>query len=271
LEGPTIEIPYVEIPGFAISTSLRASPGRLVFGEIGGTHVVCIVGRCHFYEGFSMKQLAFPVRVLALLGVRTLLVTTAVSGLADGLDLGDIVVVKDHISLPMLCGLNPLVGPNFEKLGPRLPSMYNAYTFALRKLAFTVFLSSAELQKKHIRMREAVFCYTTGPASETRAECMALRSLGADVVGSSTVPEVVAAHHAGLGVLCLGLVTSVAAKGAEPDAELAARAALEGGSKQSMREPPMEDDIVARSASVKKGGQRPADLNFLVRAIVERL
>ncbi|KAJ1722940.1 Purine nucleoside phosphorylase [Coemansia erecta] len=274
LEGTITEIPYTEIPGFAISTSLKTATGRLVFGEIGGTSVVCIVGRCHYYEGYSMKQITFPIRVLSLLGVRTLLVTTAVSGIAAGLDLGDIVVVKDHISLPTLSGLNPLIGPNFEKLGPRLPSMYNAYTFALRKLAFMVFLGNAELQKKQIRMREAVFCYTTGPSSETRAECMALRTLGAEVLGTSTVPEVVTAHHAGLNVLCLGLVTSVAAQGNEPNAEEAARAALEGNAgtpKLQNASPAEEDDILSRKGSVKKGGQRPSDLNILIRGIVERL
>ncbi|KAJ1644844.1 hypothetical protein J3B02_001986 [Coemansia erecta] len=276
LEGKITEIPYAEIPGFALSTSVKTSTGRLVFGEISGTSVACIVGRCHFYEGYSMKQITFPIRVLALVGVRTLLVTTPVSGIAAGLDLGDIVVVKDHISLPTLAGLNPLIGPNFEKLGPRMPSMYNAYTFSLRKLAFLAFLEDEVLQKKQFRMREAVYCYTTGPSSETRAECLALRALGAEVVGSSTVPEVLVAHHAGLSVLCLGLVTNVAAQGAEPSAEEAARAAMAGTKLATPKQSALamaseDDDILARKASVKKGSQRPSDLHRLIGLILERL
>ncbi|KAJ2607929.1 Purine nucleoside phosphorylase, partial [Coemansia sp. RSA 1694] len=228
LEGAITEIPFTEIPGFVSSTVVKTTAGRLVFGEVGGSTVVCIVGRCHYYEGYSMKQVTFPIRVLSLIGVKTLIVTSAVSGIAPDLDLGDIVVVKDHISIPTLAGLNPLIGPNMAQLGPRLPSMYNSYTFALRKLAFMVFLGQEDLQKKGVRLREAVLCFTTGPSSETRAECLALRTLGADVLGTSTVPEVIVAHHAGLDVLCLGLVTSVVSRGAEPSAEEAARSALAG-------------------------------------------
>ncbi|KAI8319926.1 hypothetical protein GQ54DRAFT_237660, partial [Martensiomyces pterosporus] len=227
LEGDVLEIPYTEIPGFVSSTVVK-STGRLVFGEVSGMPVVCIVGRCHYYEGYSMKQITFPVRVLSLIGVQTLIITTAASGIAHDLDLGDIVVVKDHISLPTLAGLNPLVGPNFAQLGPRLPSMYNAYTFSLRKLAFMAFLEDQQLQQRGVRMREAVYCYTTGPSCETRAECAALRSLGGEVIGTSTVPEVIVARHSGLDVLCLGLITSVVARTSEPSAEEAARAAVAG-------------------------------------------
>ncbi|KAJ2333201.1 Purine nucleoside phosphorylase [Coemansia sp. RSA 2673] len=219
-----------------------------------------------------MKHITFPIRVLSLVGVRTLIVTSAVSGIAADLDLGDIVVVRDHISLPTLAGLNPLIGPNYAQLGPRLPSMYNAYTFALRKLAFMVFLGDEELhRKKGVRMREAVYCYATGPSSETRAECAALRALGAEVVGTSTVPEVIVAHHAGLDVLCLGLVTSVVAHGAEPSAEDAARAAMAATPQPRPRVTAVDDDILARKNSVKKGGQRPVDLNLLIQRIVARL
>ncbi|KAJ2158611.1 Purine nucleoside phosphorylase [Coemansia sp. RSA 552] len=267
LEGTVLEIPYTDIPGFVSSTVLK-STGRLVFGEISGTPAVCIVGRCHYYEGYSMKHITFPIRVLSLVGVKTLVVTSAVSGIAQDLDLGDIVVVRDHISLPTLAGLNPLIGPNFAQLGPRLPSMYNAYGFQLRKLAFRVFLGHPEMERRGVRMREAVYCYTTGPSSETRAECLALRTLGAEVIGSSTVPEVIVARHSGLDVLCLGLVTSVAAGGEEPSAEEAARAAIEGTPQPKARE---DDDILTRRASVKKGAQRPNDLNLLVQHIVDQL
>ncbi|KAJ2077092.1 Purine nucleoside phosphorylase [Coemansia sp. RSA 988] len=269
LEGSVVEIPFTEIPGFVSSTVLK-STGRLVFGEISGTPVVCIVGRCHYYEGYSMKHITFPIRVLSLIGAKVLVVTSAVSGIAQDLDLGDVVVVKDHISLPTLAGLNPLIGPNFAQLGPRLPSMYNAYTFALRKLAFKVFLANSDLQKKAVRMREAVYCYTTGPSTETRAECLALRSMGAEVIGSSTVPEVIVARHSGLDVLCLGLVTSVVAQGTEPSAEDAARAAL-NGFPQPKATASEEDDILARKGSVKKGHQRPNDLNLLIRLVVDQL
>ncbi|KAJ1883645.1 Purine nucleoside phosphorylase [Kickxella alabastrina] len=265
LEGPITIIPFTSIPGFAISTAISTA-GKLVFGEIRGTPVVCIVGRCHYYEGYAMKQITFPVRVLALLGVRTLVVTAALSAIASGLELGDLVVVKDHVSLPTLAGLNPLIGPNFEKLGPRMPSMHNTYTFALRKLAFSVYLEDKDMLKRGVRLKEAVYCYTTGPSSETRAECMALRALGAEVVGSSTVPEVIVAHHAGLDVLCLGVVTSVAAQGAEPSAEDAVRAQMEGRAT-----PALDSDDDLRMGLPRKGGQRPNELNHLVQHIVERL
>ncbi|KAJ2834924.1 hypothetical protein GGI24_000113 [Coemansia furcata] len=271
LEGSIVSVPFTEIPGFVSSTVMTTTTGRLVFGEVSGCNVVCIVGRCHYYEGYSMKQVTFPIRVLSLLGVKTLIVTSAVSGIAPELDLGDIVVVKDHISLPTLAGLNPLIGPNMAQLGPRLPSMYNSYTFALRKLAFMVFLGAEDLQKKGVKLREAVLCFTTGPSSETRAECLALRSLGADVLGTSTVPEVIVAHHAGLDVLCLGLVTSVIARGAEPSAEDAARAALAGTPQPRPHVTAVDDDILARKDSVKKGGQRPVDLNVLIQRIVSRI
>ncbi|KAJ2722544.1 Purine nucleoside phosphorylase [Coemansia sp. Benny D115] len=276
LDGPTISVPYASIPGFAVSATKKRSAGQLVFGEIRGTPVVCVVGRCHFYEGFSMQQCTFPVRVLALLGVRTLIVTTAVSALdTEKFDLGDLVLVRDHISLPMLAGLNPLVGPNYERLGPRMPSMYNAYDFVLRKKAFMALFQDEALQRRGVRMREAVFCHTAGPLSETRAECQALRALGAEVVAPSTVPEVVAAHHAGMHILCLGLVTSVAAKGGEPCAEEAARMALAGASvpKQPKGSDAGADDdgFLTRAESVKKGGQRTGDLNALVQRIIEML
>ncbi|KAJ2845953.1 hypothetical protein IWW36_004572 [Coemansia brasiliensis] len=267
LEGPLLELPFTEIPGFVHSTVVTTA-GRLVFGEISGTPLVCIVGRCHYYEGYTMKHITFPIRVVSLLGVKTLVVTSAVSGVAPELDLGDIIVVKDHISLPALAGLNPLIGPNFAQLGPRLPSLYNAYTFNLRKLAFKVFYENPDLQKRGVRMREAVYCYTTGPSSETRAESLALRSLGAQVIGTSTVPEVIVARHSGLDVLCLGLVTSVAAQGEEPSAEKAALAALTGTPMPKIVE---EDDILTRKASVKKGSQRPSDLNLLIQRIVDQL
>ncbi|KAJ1936509.1 Purine nucleoside phosphorylase, partial [Linderina macrospora] len=208
LEGDVTEIPYADIPGFVTSTVVK-STGRLLFGEISGLPVVCMIGRCHYYEGYSMKQITFPVRVISLLGVQTLLVTTAVSALAPSMNVGDIVVVRDHVSVPTLAGLNPLIGPNFSQLGPRLPSMYNAYTFALRKLAFMAFLGDAQLQQRGVKVREATFGYTTGPSFETRAECNALRLVGCEVAGTTTVPEIVVARHSGLDVLCLGLVSNV--------------------------------------------------------------
>ncbi|KAJ2654144.1 Purine nucleoside phosphorylase [Coemansia sp. RSA 1200] len=270
LEGEIVDIPHSEIPGFVSSTVLKSS-GRLVFGEISGTPVVCVVGRCHYYEGYSMKHITFPIRMLSLVGVKTLVVTTAVSGIASDLDLGDITVIKDHISLPTLAGLNPLIGPNFAQLGPRMPSMYNAYTFNMRKLAFKVLLADQELQKRGVRMREAVYCHTTGPSFETRAECLALRTFGAEVIGTSIVPDVIVAHHSGLDVLCLGLVTNVVAKGVEPSAEEAARAALAGAKAPKPADDDADDDILTRKGSVKKGSQRAADLNLLVKRIVENM
>ncbi|KAJ1962579.1 Purine nucleoside phosphorylase [Dipsacomyces acuminosporus] len=271
LERDVVEIPFTEIPGFVSSTVVKSTSGRLVFGEVSGMPVVCIVGRCHYYEGYSMKQITFPVRVVSLLGVQTLIITTATSGIADDLDLGDIVLVKDHISLPTLAGLNPLIGPNFAQLGPRLPSMYNAYAFSLRKLAFMAFLEDPQLQQRGVRVREGVYCYTTGPSYETRAEYAALRSLGVEVIGSSTVPEVIVARHSGLDVLCLGLITSVVAKTSEPSAEQAARAAVAGKQPPKTHGDDVDDDILKRKGSVKKGGQRPNDLNLLIKRIIERL
>ncbi|MDR2753210.1 MAG: purine-nucleoside phosphorylase [Oscillospiraceae bacterium] len=194
-------IPYGEIPGFAQSTA-PGHKGCLLAGTLAGKRVLCMQGRLHRYEGHSFAQVIFPVRVLRRLGVQTLLVTNAAGGVNTGYAVGDIMVICDHINL---MGGNPLAGLHDETLGARFFDMGTAYTPALRTLAH------ARAQALGMRLREGVYIAVTGPSYETPAEIRAFRVLGADAVGMSTVPEVIAARHCGMEVLGLSLITNMAA------------------------------------------------------------
>jgi purine-nucleoside phosphorylase len=194
-----VRIPYEEIPGFAVSTA-ESHAGVLVLGRIGKTPVVAMVGRVHYYEGYSMKEITFPVRVMRALGARTLIASNAVGGMNPHLRAGDIVLVSDHINL---MGDNPLVGPNDDSLGPRFPDMSDPYAEELRAIAEQVAL------EERIPLRQGVFVAVAGPNLETRAEYRFLRGIGADVVGMSLVPETLAAVHGGMKVLALSVVTDI--------------------------------------------------------------
>ncbi|KAL5106074.1 Purine nucleoside phosphorylase [Taenia crassiceps] len=196
-------IPYKEIPGF-LQTTVKGHKGNLVFGTLGGKDVMVMQGRFHDFEGYSQQQITLPVRVMRLMGCEYLFVTNAAGGLHQNYDVGDIVVVKDHISMPALAGISPLTGPNDERFGTRFPALSNVYIKELRNLA----LRKADEMGIGQLMHEGVYMCCCGPTYETPAEARALRLLGADVLGMSTTAETTVAHHAGMRVLALSLVTN---------------------------------------------------------------
>ena len=190
-------IPYEEIPGFPLST-VESHAGRLLLGRLGTRPVVAMQGRFHRYEGYGLAAVTFPVRVMHALGARTLIVSNACGGMHPLWHPGDLVLLSDHINL---LGDNPLVGSNDERLGPRFPDMSAPYDPELRALTRTVALELG------IVLREGVYVGVPGPSLETRAEYRMLRAMGADVVGMSTVPEVIVAAHSGMGTLGLSIIT----------------------------------------------------------------
>ncbi|KAJ8259201.1 hypothetical protein COCON_G00182130 [Conger conger] len=198
---------YSDIPGFPQST-VQGHAGRLVFGDLKGKTCVCMQGRFHMYEGHSLCKVTFPVRVFKLLGVETLIVTNAAGGLADGYCNGDIMIIRDHINLPGMAGLNPLNGINDDKFGPRFPPMSGVYDKDLRRLAKDICKSLGFSQF----VQEGVYCMVGGPNFESIAEARFLHKLGADAVGMSTAPEVLVASHCGMKVFGLSLITNKVVK-----------------------------------------------------------
>ncbi|MBN3305961.1 PNPH phosphorylase, partial [Amia calva] len=198
---------YADIPNFPQST-VQGHASRLVFGELRGKTCVCMQGRFHMYEGHPLSKVTFPVRVFKLLGVQTLVVTNAAGSLADSYSTGDIMIIKDHINMPGLAGINPLNGPNDEKFGPRFPPMSGVYDKDLRKMALDICKSLGYSQF----VQEGVYCMVGGPNFETIAEARFLHKLGADAVGMSTAPEVLTASHCGLRVFGLSLITNKVVK-----------------------------------------------------------
>jgi purine-nucleoside phosphorylase len=190
-------IPYADIPGFPLST-VESHAGRLLCGTLNGVPVVAMQGRFHRYEGYDLGQIAFPVWVMKALGATVLLVSNACGGMHPLWQPGELMLIADHINL---LGDNPLVGPNDEALGTRFPDLTDAYDPALRALARQVAL------EQRITLREGVYVAVAGPNLETRAEYRWLRAVGADVVGMSTVPEVIAARHGGMRALGISVIT----------------------------------------------------------------
>jgi len=195
-------VPYAALPGFPEPT-VAGHPGRLLSGVWGGRRVLIFCGRVHTYEGYPAAEIAFPVRVAATLGAHTLIVTNVAGGIEPSFGIGEIVLVRDHINLT---GASPLGGPNDERLGPRFIDMSEPYAPSLRELA-----SSVAKERFGAPLREGVYAAMAGPSYETKAEVKMLRLLGADLVGMSTVHEVIAARHSGLAVLGLSLVANPAA------------------------------------------------------------
>jgi purine-nucleoside phosphorylase len=195
------EIPYAEIPGWPCSTA-AGHAGRLIIGNLDGLAVAVMAGRAHLYEGYTPQQVAFGVRVLGSLGVRSIVFTNAAGGINLNLQRGGLVLISDHINLQ---GANPLAGPNEETLGPRFPDMSEAYTKRYREIAIE---AARELE---ITLTEGVYAAMLGPSYETPAEIRYLRTIGADVVGMSTVAEAIAANHMGMKVLGISCVTNMAA------------------------------------------------------------
>ena len=202
VEDATI-IPYGDIPHFPIST-VRGHAGRLVIGRLAGVDVCVMQGRFHFYEGYSMQQTVFSVRVMARLGLRQLIITNAAGGVNPNFAVGDLMLIEDHLNLPGMAGHNPLHGPDLDEFGPRFPAANRTYTRALMDLAEEV---AAE---EGIALQRGVYAMIAGPNFETPAEIRMLRTLGADSVGMSTVPETLVAHHAGLDVLAISTITNMA-------------------------------------------------------------
>ena len=192
-------VDYDRIPHFPVST-VESHHGRLLFGNLRGKRVVCMQGRFHFYEGYSLQQIAFPIRVLKSLGMETLVVSNACGGLNPNFKSGDIMLIKDHINF--FPG-NPLIGPNDNKWGPRFPDCYEVYNRDYQEMARRVAL------ELHIRLQEGVYIGVPGPTLETAAEYRMFRILGGDAVGMSTVPEVITAHHQHNRVLGFSIVTDM--------------------------------------------------------------
>lgn len=230
-----VSIPYQEIPGFPLST-VETHAGRLLLGHLGARPVVAMQGRFHRYEGYGLTEVTFPVRVLRALGAETLVVSNACGGMNPLWGPGDLVLLSDHINL---LGDNPLVGSNDERLGPRFPDMSAPYDPELRALARAVALELG------IVLREGVYVAVPGPSLETRAEYRMLRAMGADVVGMSTVPEVIVAVHAGMRALGVSIITDQCLPDALDPADI--------------------DRIVATAAKAEPS------LTRLIRALVERL
>jgi len=190
-------LPYDEIPHFPVST-VESHAGKLLLGSLGGKPVMAMQGRFHYYEGYSMQQIVFPVRVAKALGVQTLLVSNACGGLNPNFERGDIMLINDHINF---LGDNPLMGPNDPELGPRFPDMSMPYS---ERLMATAEQAALDLG---IKMHQGVYLAVSGPMLETKAEYRYMRQLGADVVGMSTVPEVIAAVHMSMEVLGISVIT----------------------------------------------------------------
>ncbi|WP_138416841.1 purine-nucleoside phosphorylase [Aquibacillus sediminis] len=200
VENP-ITIPYGDIPNFPVST-VEGHKGQLVIGQLEGKNVIAMQGRFHYYEGYAMDQVTFPVRVMKQLGITHLFVTNAAGGINENFQPGDLMIIQDHINN---MGTNPLIGPNDKELGPRFPDMSNAYNKQLIKDAKDC------ADQLGLSVQEGVYVGNTGPSYETGAEIRMLRTLGGDAVGMSTVPEVIVASHEGLKVLGISCISNMAA------------------------------------------------------------
>ncbi len=197
------EIPYGEIPNFPIST-VESHSGKLIFGELGGKSVVAMQGRFHYYEGYSLQQVTFPVRVMKLLGIERLFVSNASGGVNPDFEVGEIMIQDDHINL--FPG-NPLIGKNFDELGPRFPDMSEPYDHKMIALAKEI---AAE---NNIKVSVGTYAGLTGPTLETPAEYQYVRNTGADAVGMSTVPEVIVANHMEIPCFAISIITDLGVKG----------------------------------------------------------
>lgn len=195
-------IPYNEIPNFPVST-VEGHSGNLIFGRLGDRPVMAMQGRFHFYEGYDMKTVTFPIRVMHELGIKTLFVSNAAGGMNPEFEIGDIMIITDHINL---FPENPLRGKNYEELGPRFPAMTEAYDKKLVALADSI------ASEKNIRLMHGVYVGTPGPTFETPAEYEYFRVIGGDAVGMSTVPEVIVARHADMRVFGISVITDLGGK-----------------------------------------------------------
>lgn len=193
----TDSLDYKDIPNMPVST-VEGHHGRLIFGTVGGRKVVAMQGRFHYYEGYTMKQVTFPVRVMALLGIKYLFVSNASGGINTSFRVGDLMIITDHINLLP----NPLIGPNMAEFGPRFPDMHDCYSSALRAKATEI------AEQEAIKLQYGVYVGTTGPTFETQAEYRYFKAIGGDAVGMSTVPEVIVARHMGVPAFGVSVITN---------------------------------------------------------------
>lgn len=200
IENPEF-YPYNELPHFPVST-VQGHAGRLVIGSLEGKTVIAMQGRFHYYEGYDIQEVIFPVRVMKALGIETLVVTNAAGAVNTDYKPGDLMIIKDHLNLS---GTNPLIGKNLDEFGPRFPDMSNAYDKELRTMVKSI------AKKLNIPFQEGVYAWFSGPTYETPAEVRMARILGADAVGMSTVPEVIVANHSGIKVIGVSCLTNMAA------------------------------------------------------------
>lgn len=205
-------LPYAELPNFPVST-VAGHAGRLVIGNLQGVTVCVMQGRFHAYEGYSLQQTTFPVRVMQRMGVQTLIVTNAAGGVNQGYAVGDLMLIEDHINFAGMTGFHPLIGPNLEEFGTRFPPTNRLYSRRLRELAHQV---AAE---HHLPLHRGVYIFLSGPTFESPAEVRMLRTLGADAVGMSTVPEAIVAHHAGMEVLGVSTITNISIDALDAETE----------------------------------------------------
>ena len=215
-------IPYSEIPHFPVTT-VEGHVGRMVIGRLEGQPVVVMQGRAHYYEGYSMAEVTFPVRVMQVMGIEALIVTNAAGGLNPEFRAGDVMLITDHVNLIGMAGLNPLRGPNLDELGPRFPDMSEPYDPGLQALARQV---AAEAE---VPLHEGVYICLAGPSFETRADLRFLRLIGVDAVGMSTVPEATIARHGGTRVLGLSGISNALPLEDAPPVETTHEEVLEAG------------------------------------------
>jgi purine-nucleoside phosphorylase len=231
-------IPYNEIPDWPVSTVI-GHQGHLVIGKLENKEVVVMQGRVHYYEGYSIAQVVLPVRILQRLGIEVLVVTNAAGAVNPNFEPGDLMLIKDHINMIGMAGLNPLRGPNLDKLGPRFPDMSQAYDRVLIDMTRKVAM------EEKLKLQEGVYVSLAGPSFETPADLRFLRIIGADAVGMSTVPEVIAAHHGGTRVLGISGISN--------------KANLDG-------------DTITSHEEVLEAGQKLAPkLSTLIRGVLRRL
>lgn len=195
-------LPYNEIPNFPVST-VEGHSGRLIFGTLGGKNVIAMQGRFHFYEGYSIEKVTFPVRVMKFLGIKNLIVSNASGGVNPDYEVGDLMILEDHICLIP----NPLIGPNLDELGPRFPDMSETYNKEMIRMAEQI---SSE---NNIPVQKGVYIALTGPTLETPAEYKYMRMIGGDTVGMSTAPEVIVAHHMNIPCFAMSVITDLGVPG----------------------------------------------------------
>lgn len=217
-----VAIPFEEIPGWPLST-VHGHSGKLVIGRLEGQIVVAQQGRAHFYEGYTMQQITMPIRIMHLLGAHTVILTNAAGGLNSDFVVGDLMLMNDHINFVGMAGLNPLIGPNDERFGPRFVGMTQSYDRHLRELAHQAAVDAG------VTLREGVYVALAGPNYETPAEIRMLRNMGADAVGMSTVHEVLVARHAGMRVMACSGITNVAIDNIDSNQEANHEEVLDAG------------------------------------------